>query len=74
MPPWRGWTASTTSITSETLGSGNYTTPKGEPKRLTAEPGHYIADLAARISDHTSGETFLNDLYMRREPLVVGGE
>ncbi len=60
-------------VTSETLGSGNFATPKGEPRRLAAEPGNYIADLAARVSDHTSGETFLNDLYIRQEPLALKG-
>ncbi len=55
-----------TEMTSAKLGSGNYASNL-EQRTFHAKPGYYIADFGARDSFHTSGETFLHDIYFREE-------
>lgn len=62
---------STTEIVSEKLGSGKFANISQPPKELRAKPGYYISDLSASTSNHTSGETFFNDLYIEQEKLPI---
>ncbi len=57
-------------ITSEKLGSGNYATIS-QRKELRTESGNYISDIRSYTSDHTSGETFLHDIYIKQEKLPL---
>jgi hypothetical protein len=52
----------TSATTSEKLGSGNFAQITTPPKEYRAGPNAFISDFAATTSDHTSGETFLNDV------------
>lgn len=47
---------------SDRMGSGNYAKLTGELIKLRPGPGHYISDIKAMTSYHTSGETFLHQL------------
>lgn len=55
---------------SERLGSGRYATPY-YVKKLLVKPNYYIFDIRSYTSSHTSGETFLNDLDIQSEKLLI---
>ncbi len=40
-------------------------------KELRTESGNYISDIRSYTSDHTSGETFLHDIYIKQEKLPL---
>jgi hypothetical protein len=61
-----------TEIVSEKLGSGKFAKISQPPKELRAQPGYYISDFTSSISDHTSGETFFNDISIKQEKLPMG--
>ena len=47
---------------SKKLGAGTYVKIIKPPKEFRAKSGAFISDFAAATSQHTSGETFLNDI------------
>jgi hypothetical protein len=58
-------------IVSPKMGSGNLARVSQPPKQLRADPGHYISDLSASSSSHTSGETLFNDISIKQEKLPL---
>ena len=57
-------------VTSDKLGSGNYAQIAEPPKRFRANENAFISDFAATVSQHTSGETFLNDIAIKETVIV----
>jgi hypothetical protein len=62
----------TSATKSEKLGSGNFAEITDEPTEYRAGPNAFISDFAATTSDHTSGETFLNNVAITDTEVTKG--
>lgn len=61
-------------VESEKLGTSESADISKPPKKklVAVEPGNYISDFQSKLSYHTSGETFLNDIEIEQKKLPIG--
>ncbi|MEQ1816445.1 MAG: hypothetical protein ABL861_08300 [Nitrosomonas sp.] len=57
-------------VASKKMGDGNNAENILPPKKYRAKASAFISDFVSTVSTHTSGETFLNDIWISETVIV----